>query len=211
MEETRQPEASAFTYWTPRHFRSAKTPAPILAASRLHEDYLAIRSLDEDVASIAEAAKGIVETPAGFEPDYEVISRDGRRTFVHVLVEEASDASKAEALEASGKALEKGLAYQVVGEAWISQEPRRRNARMVFSSRRTRVSPGDRVRILHHLDEQGKVQILDLAKCVAASADAVECVLALVGEGSVMIELDRTLAPETLCWRSEEPDGEAED
>lgn len=206
MDETRPPqENAAFTYWTPRHFRSAKTPTPILAASRLHEDYLGIRSLDEEVSAIMEAPKGIVETPDGFDPDYEVISVDGRRTFVHLLTDDIGDAERSALLESANKALDKGVAYQVVGEPWVSQEPRRRNVRMVFSSRRTRVSPGDRVRILHHLDEQGKVQILDLAKCVAASTDAVECVLALVAEGSVMVEIDRTLAPETLCWRIGEP------
>lgn len=205
MDESKTDGAGAFTFWTPRYFRSAKTPSAILAASRMHEDYLSLKSLDEDVSSIAEAPAGIVETPPGCEPDYEVIDTGGRRTFVHVQVDPMDDSVKAALMDVASKALEKGVAYHVVGESWIGVEPRRRNARMVFASRRTKVSPGDRIRILHHLDEQGKVPIIDLAKAVAASTDAVECVLALVAEGSVMVEIDSTLAPETLCWRAGGP------
>lgn len=201
MIETKPEEAGAFTFWTPRHFRSAKTPSPILAASRMHEDYLSLKSLEEDVESISESPAGIVETPVGFEPDYEVIEKGGRRTFVHVLVDAISDAEKASLMDAVGRAQEKGVTFHVVGETWINVQPRLRNARMVFSSRRTKVSPSDRIRILHHLDEHGEVQILDLAKVVTANPEPIECVLALVAEGSVMVDIESTLAPETTCWR----------
>jgi len=196
-----QPLEPAFGFWTPRPFKSMKTPETVLAATRFHEDYLSIMSLDEGVRAIRVPRAGAVEAPLEHQPDFEVTNVDGSSYLVHLVTTDVDEAAKAALFDVVTAAGNRGISYRVVDEAWVGGEPRLRNARLVFGCRRTKVSPGDRVRILHFLNEQGASPLIEVAGAVASSPDAVECVLALVAEGNVMVDLNVTMGPEMPVWR----------
>ena len=194
---------TAFGFWSPRPFRSGKTPEPITAATRMHEDWLSLASLDPDVASITAARpEGQAADDGGPTPDFEVVDASGRSSSVLVVPHDMSDAEKGALLDLVTGAASKGKAVRVVDHHEVGEEPRLTNVRLVFGCRRVRVSPGDRVRILHHLSENGPSPVVEVARGVLNQAEAVECILALVCEGSVMLDLDGTFGPETQVWRA---------
>ena len=189
-----------FGFWSSRPFKSAKTPAVIQAETRLHEDYLSVASLEEGVTEIRAAPPGLLGM--GASPDFEVTEEGGRSHLVFLMPSDAPPERREEVLAAIAAAGRKGFDCRVVEEADVMEEPRLRNVRLVFGCRRTRVSPGDRVRILHHLGEcSGRSTLIEVAKACAAQQDAVECVLALVVEGTVMVDVRRTMGPEMPVWR----------
>ncbi len=197
------PQEPVFGFWSSRPFKSGKTPAVIQAETRLHEDYLSITSLVESVGEIRVAPAGLLG--AGASPDFEVTEEGGRSHLVFLMPSDAPPERREEVLAAIASAGRKGLDCRVVEEDDVMEEPRLRNVRLIFGCRRTRVSPGDRVRILQHLSEQGRSALIDVAGVVGAQQEAVECVLALVVEGTVMVDVRRTLGPEMPVWRLRTP------
>lgn len=189
----------AFGFWSSRPFRSSKTPEVIQAETRLHEDWLCIASLDEGVAEIRVPPPGLLGEGAE-APDFVVAEVGGGERLVFLLPTDA-DPGRREAVQAIAAASDRrGAPAQVVEEAEVLREPRLRNVRMVYACRRTKVSPTDRVQVLHHLTEVGRSNLLDASRCVR-SPDAAESVLALVTEGTVMVDVERTLGPEMPVWR----------
>ncbi len=71
----------------------------------------------------------------------------------------------------------------------------------VWACRRRLVSAGDRIRILHHLDEHGTTPLVEVAQAASASTDGVAAVLALACQGAVALDLDAPLGPETRVRR----------
>ena len=75
--------------------------------------------------------------------------------------------------------------------ASIRAEPRFTTTRLIMACRRTPVSAGDRVRILHQLDEVGAMRLVDCASAVMNTQDGVAAVLALACEGLVAVDIGR--------------------
>jgi len=187
---------SVFGFWSSRPFKGAKTPAVLHAETRLHEDWLFIASLDEAVVSI--------HPPGGAAPahDFEVVGADNRRQLVFLVPQAADPARRSSVLSSVAAADKAGDECRVVEEAEVLREPRLRNARLVFGCRKVRVSPTDRLQILHHLGQHsGRSNLLETSECVRTTPEAAECVLALVTEGTVMVDVERTLGPEMPVWR----------
>ncbi len=186
-----------FGSWASRPFKSAKTPEVIQAETRAHEDWLSIVSLEETVAEIRVAPPGAAGEGAE-AADFLVTDATGSQRVVFLLPADADPSRRDAVLAAASNAGETPV--EVVEEAEIMREPRLRNVRMIYACRRTKVSPTDRVQVLHYLSEAGRSNLLDVSRCVR-SPEAAECVLALVTEGTVMVDVERTLGPEMPVWR----------
>ena len=92
----------------------------------------------------------------------------------------------------------------VFSPADLWAEPLAGNLRAVWSCSRRWVAPGDQVRVLHTLDENGSTALIDVAQAVTASSDGVAIVLAMACKGLVEIDLDDApLAPSTRVRRIE--------
>jgi len=83
----------------------------------------------------------------------------------------------------------------------LRAEPRFTTVRLIQACRRTFVSAGDRVRILHHLDECGTARLVEAASVAQNAADGVAAVLALACEGLVSVDISRPILPETPVKR----------
>jgi hypothetical protein len=67
------------------------------------------------------------------------------------------------------------------------------------------VTAGDRVRILHQLDECGTMRLVDCAGGVMSTRDGVAAVLALACEGLIAVDVSRPILPETQVRRRKLP------
>jgi hypothetical protein len=67
------------------------------------------------------------------------------------------------------------------------------------------VTAGDRVRILHQLDECGAMRLVDCAGTVMNTRDGVAAVLALACEGLVAVDINGMILPETQVRRRKAP------
>lgn len=72
---------------------------------------------------------------------------------------------------------------------------------MIWGCRQRYIAPGDQVRILHLLAENGEAPLVDVASAACASADGVGVVLAMACRGLLTIDLDGPLSPETRIRR----------
>ena len=63
------------------------------------------------------------------------------------------------------------------------------------------MTAGDRVRILHQLDENGAMRLVDCAGAAMNTTDGVAAVLALACEGLVAVDISRPILPETQVRR----------
>ena len=77
--------------------------------------------------------------------------------------------------------------------------------RLIMACKRTPVTAGDRVRILHQLDELGTMRLVDCASAVMNTQDGVAAVLALACEGLVAVDINRPILPETQVRRRRLP------
>lgn len=94
-----------------------------------------------------------------------------------------------------------GRALQVETASSLAAEPRRTTVRLITACRTVTVSAGDRVRILHHLDECGVAPLVEVAGAAHNALDGVAAVLALAVEGLVAVPIDRPILPETPVRR----------
>jgi hypothetical protein len=132
-------------------------------------------------------------------PDY-CIERDDSVLLVDVLASTyAPTTERFRAIEQ--KAHVQGLAYRLETTATIRNDVRFQAARLIYDCRRRSVPAGDRVRILHALDDNGALPLVEISGLARASVDGVAAVLALVCEGLVEIEIQRGIVPEALVRR----------
>jgi hypothetical protein len=100
-----------------------------------------------------------------------------------------------------GAASTDGRPFAIETAASIRAEPRFTTMRLVTACRRSHVTAGDRVRILHQLDECGTMRLVDCAGMAMNAADGVAAVLALACEGLVAVDISRPILPETPVRR----------
>ena len=183
--------------------RPPRTNAAPTRAS-LIVDYLAICELDPAVETLRAPAPTAVFEVAEAEiehiADFEVV-RDGAATLVDVLTDADLAHHPLRAALVGGATTTDGRAFAVETPSSLRAEPRFTTVRLIQACRRTFVSAGDRVRILHHLDECGTARLVEAASVAQNAADGVAAVLALACEGLIAVDISRPILPETPVRR----------
>lgn len=188
--------------------RAARKPTAPLTRSGLIADFLAICELDPEIETLRAPAD-----PAAFViggrtiehiADFEIV-RDGQVCLVDVLTDEDLLAHPLRTAAIHGLATEDGRHFSIETAASIRAEPRFTTVRLVTACRRTPVTAGDRVRILHQLDEVGTMRLVDCAGAVMNTQDGVAAVLALACEGLIAVDISRPILPETPVRRRRLP------
>ena len=189
--------------------RSRRRNAAPPSRNTLAGDFLAICQLDPAVDAVRSPAPPAVFDGAGQQidhvADFEVL-RDG----VAVLVDIATDADLARhpllgmLVDGTVESVD-GRRLVVETAASLRTEPRLSTVKLVMACRHTPVSAGDRVRVLHHLDECGTAPLVECAGMVQNTMGGVAAVLALAVEGLVAIDVDGPILPETPVRRRKLP------
>lgn len=171
-------------------------------------DFLAICELDPDVESLRVSADPAVfqvgDRVVEHRADFEIV-RDGTPHLVDVLTDEDLDKHPLRAALVHGSVSADGRPYIIETAASIRAEPRFSTVRLIMACKRTPVTAGDRVRILHQLDESGTMRLVDCAGAVMNTADGVAAVLALACEGLIAVDISRPILPETQVRRRRLP------
>ncbi|MCB8822727.1 hypothetical protein [Microvirga rosea] len=171
-------------------------------------DFLAICELDPEIEALQAPAPmahfnvgdEIVEHAADFE-----IVRDGHPCLVDIVTDEDLANHPLRAATFGGLSAEDGRAFAFETVATIRAEPRFTTVRLIMACRRTLVTAGDRVRILHQLDECGTMRLVDCAGGATNAADGVAAVLSLACEGLIAVDISRPILPETPVRRRRLP------
>lgn len=188
--------------------RAQKRPATPLTRNTLIADFLSICELDCEIETLRAPAD-----PAEFQigehsiehiADFEII-RDGQPLLVDVLTDDDLLTHPLRTAAIHGLTSEDGRHFSIETAASIRAEPRFTTVRLITACRRTPVSAGDRVRILHQLDEVGTMRLVDCAGAVMNTQDGVAAVLALACEGLVAVDINRPILPETQVRRRRVP------
>jgi hypothetical protein len=188
--------------------RPQKRPSTTVTRNALIADFLAICELDPEVESVRAPAE-----PARFEigdeaiehiADFEIV-RDGSAHLVDVATDEDLLSHPLRAAALHGSASCDGRPFSIETLASIRAEPRFTTVRLIMACKRTPVSAGDRVRVLHQLDEAGAMRLVDCAGAVMNTQDGVAAVLALACEGLICVEIGRPILPETQVRRRRLP------
>ncbi len=167
-------------------------------------DYLAICALDATI----EAVRPLPE-PATFavgdefvehRADLEIV-RDGEAILVDVVPDADLIHHPLGAALILGATAVDGRPLVVETASSLAAEPRRTTVRLISACRNAVVSAGDRVRILHHLDECGVAPLVEVAGAAHTALDGVAAVLALAVEGLVAVDIERPIVPETPVRR----------
>lgn len=184
---------------------SAATP---VTRNGLVADFLMICELDPEVEALRPSPD-----PACFEigderiehvADFEII-RDSTPCLVDVVTDEDLLKHPLRAASIQDFSCNDGRLFVFETAASIRREPRWTTARLIMACKRTPVTAGDRVRILHQLDEAGAMRLVDCASAVMNSADGVAAVLALACEGLIAVDISRPILPETQVRRRRLP------
>ena len=199
----------------PRAVRRRRAAQAVATRAELLADYCAICALDAGVVAVRErpevAVFDLEGAPYAHAADVEILREDARPILVDVVPDvdlqahpfRMSLVTGEPALAADGRALHLETA------ASLRAEPRLTTLRLVLACRRSFVSAGDRVRILHCLDECGTARLVDCAAVVRQGQDGVAAVLALALEGFVALDIDAPILPETPVRRRKRPAAEA--
>jgi len=188
--------------------RAQKRPATPVTRNALVADFLAICELDPEIESLRAPAE-----PATFAfgdetiehiADFEIV-RDGASCLVDVVTDEDLLNHPLRAATIHGSASLDGRPFAIETAASIRAEPRFTTVRLVMACKRTPVTAGDRVRVLHQLDEVGTMRLVDCAGAVMNTQDGVAAVLALACEGLIAIDISRPILPETQVRRRRLP------
>jgi hypothetical protein len=172
-------------------FRSHKTPAVIHYPQRWHRDVLLQLSLDPSVVSVRRG-------PFTDIPNALTLDLQTRAGIVH-LIALRDECEMTEEAETAG--------LVPMHRSTFLREPRAGTARAVWAMRKRIVPPADRLRILDRLHADGHgLPIADLMVCVR-SGDAADAVLAMACDGSVVLDIDRQLTPETIVRLPDRPNG----
>ncbi|WP_407527205.1 hypothetical protein [Methylobacterium oryzisoli] len=190
-----------------RHAR--RTGAPALAAPRmaLVADFLAIAALDPAVEALrpgpAPARLLVGDESVEHAADFEQTRTDEPGLLVDVVAEADLARHPLRVAYVAGETVvaEDGRRFVIESAASLRAEPRISTVRLVMACRRTFVSAGDRVRILHYLDECGTGRLVECAAVVQNAPDGVAAVLALAVEGLLAIDIGRPILPETPVRR----------
>lgn len=185
-----------------RRVQKAKALPPTRNA--LIADYLALCELDPEVealrapapAAFFELGDEVIEHIADFE-----VVREGTTMLVDVVTDDDLMRHPLRAAMIRGATAADGRPFAFETAATIHAEPRFGTVRLIRACKRTPVTAGDRVRILHQLDETGTMRLVDCAGMAMNAADGVAAVLALACEGLVAVEIDRPILPETRVRR----------
>jgi hypothetical protein len=179
-----------------------------LTRNALVADFLAICGLDPEIEALRAPGQ-----PATFDlgdrtvehvADFEIV-RDGITTLIDVLADDQLAVHPLRAALIGGTAATDGRPFTIETAASIRSEPRFTTVRLITACRRSPVTAGDRVRILHQLDECGTMRLVDCAGMAMNAADGVAAVLALACEGLVAVDISRQILPETPVRRRKLP------
>jgi hypothetical protein len=176
-----------------RGFRSFKTAAPIPYPCRWHRDLLIQMTLDPSIEALERHT-------CGPDENFSVVAIvASTRRLVTALRKHPG---------ASSDALPPDRTW--ILRSVVLAEPRCSTARMVWATRRTKVSLGDRLRILQMLEDCPAGSTLAAAgKCVRSDVgDPADAILALVCAGQVDIDIRNTLSPQTWIRRRGQGVGE---
>jgi hypothetical protein len=185
--------------------RSRRVDAPAaVTRSGLVADFLALCELDPQVEALRAPAPpasfmlgdDVVEHVADFE-----IVRAGAVELVDIATEADLIGHPLRAAALRGAAATDGRPFLFETPASIRAEPRFTTVRLVLACKRAPVTAGDRVRILHQLDESGTMRLVDCAAAAMNTTDGVAAVLALACEGLVEVDISRPILPETPVRR----------
>jgi hypothetical protein len=188
--------------------RVQKRASVPLSRNALIADFLAICELDPGVESLRASADPAVFT-VGDETlehvaDFEIV-RDGAPWLVDVVTDEDLSTHPLRAAAIEGSFAMDGRPFMFETATSIRAEPRFTTVRLIMACKRTPVTAGDRVRILHQLDEAGTMRLVDCASAVMNSQDGVAAVLALACEGLISVDISRPVLPETPVKRRRLP------
>ncbi|MGI3904011.1 MAG: hypothetical protein ACRYGP_01300 [Janthinobacterium lividum] len=171
-----------------RTFVSAKTTAPVPVASRVAQLALIQATLDPDVIRI--------DPPIG---------NDGLTPSPIVAVLTGHDGPSALLIGDAPARLpsnHRDLRATIVDRAALLAEPIATDLRMIWSCATRWYAPGDQVRILQFLSDNGQASLIEAAQSATASVDGVATVLALACRGLVELDLSEgPLGPETRVRR----------
>lgn len=185
--------------------KAASTPP---TRNALIADFLTICELDPDVEALRAPAD-----PAEFHvggrtiehiADFEIV-RDGASYLVDVATDDDLMKHPLRAAAIHGSTSADGRPFAIETAATIRAEPRFATVRLIMACKRTPVTAGDRVRILHQLDEVGTMRLVDCASAVMNTQDGVAAVLALACEGLIAVDISRPILPETQVRRRRLP------
>ena len=172
-----------------RHFfASWKTSAPVPFANGAAKLALIQATLNPDVVSIAPPVAHLASGPL---------------TIVAVLTDhDGPSALMMSDVPASVPLGDDDLRTKVVDRAALLAEPTATDLRMIWSCASRWYAPGDQVRILQFLSDNGGASLIEAAQSATASVDGVATVLALACRGLVELDLsDGPLGPETRVRR----------
>jgi hypothetical protein len=183
--------------------RGREAPSAV-TRNALIADFLAICELDPHVEALRAPAPlarfDLGGTVIEHVADFEVV-RDGTVDLVDVVAEADLLAHPLRAAAQAGATACDGRAFRLESPAGIRAEPRFSTVRLILACKRTPVTAGDRVRILHQLDESGTMRLVDCAGAAMNTTDGVAAVLALACEGLVAVDISRPILPETPVRR----------
>jgi hypothetical protein len=155
---------------------------------------------DPQVVAVAEADSSITLWDSlQHTPDYRVDTDEGR-SLVDIITSTYPPTLEHLA-HVERAAAEQGIAYRVVTASTLRSGLPFLAARLIHDCRRRLVPAGDRVRILHVLDEVGSLPLVEAAGLATASVDGVAAVLALVCEGLIKVEITNGIVPEAPVRR----------
>ncbi|MCB5175617.1 hypothetical protein [Microvirga lenta] len=192
----------------PSSRRTQRSQATPVTRNGLIADFLAICELDPEVEALraqAETAEfDVGDGIIGHVADFEIV-RDGTPHLVDVVTDDDLINHPMRAAALHGIASADGRPFVIETAASIRAEPRFTTVRLIMACKRTPVTAGDRVRILHQLDESGAMRLVDCASAVMNTADGVAAVLALACEGLIAVDISRPILPETQVRRRRLP------
>ena len=184
--------------------RGGADAARAVSRNALIADFLAICELDPQVDALRAPAPPATFVLAGEElehiADFEIV-RDGSAALVDVVTEADLMAHPLRASALEGATATDGRPFAFETASRIRAEPRFTTVRLILACKRTPVTAGDRVRILHQLDEAGTMRLVDCAGMAMNTVDGVAAVLALACEGLVEVDISRPILPETQVRR----------
>jgi hypothetical protein len=136
--------------------------------------------------------------------DFEIV-KDGAAYLVDVVTDDDLLKHPLRAAAIHGITSSDGRPFLIETAAGIRAEPRFTTMRLIMACKRTPVTAGDRVRVLHQLDEMGAMRLVDCASAVMNTQDGVAAVLALACEGLIAVDISRPILPETQVRRRRLP------
>ena len=171
-----------------RVFVSWKTAAPVPVRTAVAQLALIRSTLDPDVVRIAPPP---VTDDQNASPVVAVVTdHDGQSALViqDLQVAVADDV--------------RDLRMRTMDRAALLAEPTATDLRMIWSCATRWYAPGDQVRVLQFLSDNGNASLFDAAQAATASVDGVATVLALACRGLVELDLSEgPLGPETRVRR----------